>query len=146
MESNENKDNKELKEIKNIVNKEFTEREFEEVDGGQYLENGFYITPNGSFWDSDGVYFNKHGYDKHEGYYNNEYEYQPGRGWIPHMLCYEDDLPEEVGENDELDYENLDDLHEEVNYSELAENKEKSECIIKKDILIFTQKNNDSNK
>lgn len=155
MESNENKEqNKEqnqeqTQQIEEEVIPQVkisTDREFEEVEGGYYLENGFYVTPNGSFWDSDGVYFNRQGYDRHEGYYDPEYEYHPGRGWIPHMLCYEDEIEKEGGEDiegegdDLLDYENLDDLHDEVDYGKLAEEKDKSECIIKKAILTFPKK------
>jgi hypothetical protein len=49
----------------------FKEREFAEVPGG-YYENNYYLTPNGSktntnigFWDPDGYYFNRDGFDKH---------------------------------------------------------------------------------
>lgn len=125
------------------------EREFTEVEGGVYIEEGFYVTPNGSFWDPDGVYFNREGYDKHEGFYDEGYEYNPGRGWIPHLMCYEDDLPDKnkeegdiiEGEDDGLDYDNLDDLHEEVDYEKILENKDKEECIIKKKPLVFTGDN-----
>jgi hypothetical protein len=121
------------------------EREFVEIEGGVYIEEGFYVTPNGSFWDPDGVYFNREGYDKHEGFYDEGFEYNPGRGWIPHLMCYEDDLPDKVkddvdveGEDDGLDYDNLDDLHEEVDYDKILDNKDKEECIIKKKPLVFT--------
>ena len=142
--------NTEFKNSKKYTNN----RDFEEVEGGEYLENGFYVTPNGSFWDSDGVYFNKEGYDRHEGYYDKEYEYHPGRGWVPHALCYEDELENSENydydnyenelnkEDEELDYDNIDDLHEDINYDELANNKEKQSCIINKDILTFKNKSN----
>lgn len=122
------------------------DREFAEVDGGEYLENGFYVTPNGSFWDPDGVYFNRQGLDRHDGYYDTEYEYHPGRGWIPHLLCYESDVEDEepkdggIEEDDGLDYDNCDDLHEEVDYGNLAENKDKAECVIKPNILCFANR------
>lgn len=125
------------------------DREFHEVEGGLYNEHGFYVTPNGSFWDPDGIYFNKEGCDKHDGYYNEEYEYQPGRGWIPHMLCYEDEInnkhKEDDIDDDGLDYENLDDLHEELDYEKLTENKNKEECLIKKKVLTFTGENHPKN-
>jgi len=128
----------------------YNEREFEEVEGGDYNEEGFYITPNGSFWDPDGIYFNREGYDKHEGYYDQEYNYQPGRGWIPHLLCYEDELQSknqkiegdiDLEEDNQYDYDNVDDLHEEVDYGNLADSVEKKDCVIKKNILTFTGNN-----
>lgn len=94
-----------------------TDREFKEVSGGRYDDNGFYITPNGSFWDPDGVYFNREGLDKHGGYYDDNFEYHPGRGWIPELMCYEDEKEEVFlnlkgveefdGEEDEI-FENID--------------------------------------
>jgi hypothetical protein len=130
--------------------KVITDREFAEVENGEYLENGFYVTPNGSFWDGDGVYFNRQGLDRHEGYYDEEYEYHPGRGWIPHLLCYEDEIVDkdkdiykneiEDGGEEVLDYDNCDDLHEEVDYDKLTENKDKSECVIKHKILCFANR------
>lgn len=41
------KDNNDSKENKD-TKKEFVERKFEEVEGGEYDEYGFYYTPNGS--------------------------------------------------------------------------------------------------
>ncbi len=142
MEKNEETNTQNYEDVKLSV---YNEREFTEVEGGVYIEEGFYVTPNGSFWDPDGVYFNRDGYDKHEGFYDEGYEYNPGRGWIPHLMCYEDDLPdknkEEDIEDDGLDYDNLDDLHEEVDYEKILENKNKEECIIKKKPLVFTGEN-----
>ena len=44
----------------------FFERPFEEVEGGFYDERGFYMIPNGSFWDLiEQTYFNSLGYDSH---------------------------------------------------------------------------------
>ena len=37
--------------------KDFVEREWNDFTEGDYDENGFFVTPNGSFWDPDGVYF-----------------------------------------------------------------------------------------
>ena len=146
----------EIKDNKKV--KVSVDREFEEVEGGEYLDNGFYITPNGSFWDPDGVYFNREGHDRHEGYYDEEYEYHPGRGWIPHMMCYEDERSEgedngndvnDLGdEGDDLDYDNIDDLHDDVDYGDLAEEKDKKSCIIEHKILTFKdrKKENKENK
>ena len=36
---------------------------------GEFDEDGFFTTPNGSFWDMDGEYFNRYGYDIHGGKY-----------------------------------------------------------------------------
>jgi len=41
----------------------------------------FFTIPNGFFWDPDGVYFNREGYDKHGGYYDDNDKYVPGKGW-----------------------------------------------------------------
>lgn len=70
----------------------FKDRSFEEVEGGKYDENGFYRTPNGSFWDPSGVYFNRKGIDNHGGKYNEEMEYVPGPNWLEEHLCYADEL------------------------------------------------------
>lgn len=117
-----------------------TDREFEEVEGGRYNNEGFYITPNGSFWDPDGVYFNREGLDRHEGYYDKNLEYHPGKGWIPHLMCYEDEMKKKQGDfdlyEDELDYDNLDDLYEEIDYGKMAEEEQKH--IIQRDRLTFS--------
>lgn len=56
------------------------------------LDNlGFFRTPNGSFWDVDEEYFNRHGYDIHGGSYNKELEYIPGPDWLSELGCYECD-------------------------------------------------------
>lgn len=81
-------------------NKNFVDRPFTEVPGGEYDEFGFYHTPDGStyicfyigFWDADGFYFNREGKDKHGGYYNDQWVYVPGQGWDEVNQCYEDDL------------------------------------------------------
>jgi hypothetical protein len=57
----------------------FIERQWTEDIKGEYDNDGFFITPNGSFWDPDGVYFNREGVDKHGGKYNEEGEYVPGK-------------------------------------------------------------------
>jgi hypothetical protein len=67
-------------------------RNFCEVDGGKYDKYGFYHTPNGSFWDCDGIYFNREGVDIHGGYYDENVEYHPGEGWVESLMCYEDEI------------------------------------------------------
>ena len=49
--------------------KPFVERILDDYVEGEYDDEGFFNTPNGSFWDPDGVYFNREGFDKHG--YNN---------------------------------------------------------------------------
>jgi hypothetical protein len=106
------------------MNKNFKEREFEQVEGG-YYDNNFYITPNGSnktitlgFWDADGYYFNREGFDKYGtqkfnlgGYYDDNNEYVPGESWDEEHQCYKsqlgDECYDEEGEYDE--YEECDD-------------------------------------
>ena len=57
---------------------EFKEREFEKTSEGWYDDMGFYNTPNGSFWNPDGVYFNREGFDKYGGSYDENNIYVPG--------------------------------------------------------------------
>lgn len=57
----------------------FIDRPMEEVDGGMYDDRGFYVTPNGSFWDMDGNYFNHDGKDKNGGSYDVFGFYNPGK-------------------------------------------------------------------
>ena len=72
----------------------FIEKIFNDEIEGEYDEEGFFITPDGSFWDPDGVYFNNEGYDKYGGYYENG-EYIPGKGWDEENNCYKDELNDE---------------------------------------------------
>ena len=74
----------------------FIDRSFHEVDGGDYDNNGFYITPEGSFWDLEGNYFNKYGYDRNGGEYNGLGIYLPGEGWNEEFECYEEDITKEL--------------------------------------------------
>ena len=98
----------------------FTERQWTEETKGDYDNDGFFVTPNGSFWDPDGVYFNKDGFDKHGGRYDSDGIYIPGEGWNERNNCYESEIEDydeydyqddELGHNmlKEDDYENLDD-------------------------------------
>jgi len=93
-------------EIKN-KKKKFLEKKFHDNLDGEYDDEGFFITPNGSFWDPDGVYFNRKGYDKHGGHYDLIYEYIPGENWVEEHNYYEDELEDELDdfeENEEEDY------------------------------------------
>ena len=84
----------------------FIEREWNEETEGEYDEDGFFVTPNGSFWDPDGVYFNKKGLDKHGGYYDDNGVYMPGKGWDKDNNCYESEK-----EDDYDEYYNDDEFH-----------------------------------
>ena len=72
----------------------FIEKIFNDEIEGEYDEEGFFVTPDGSFWDPDGVYFNNEGYDKYGGYYENG-EYITGKGWDEENYCYKDELNDE---------------------------------------------------
>ena len=81
----------------------FIEREWTEDIEGKLDEDGFFITPNGSFWDQDYVYFNREGFDKHGGRYDENGEYVPGKGWDDNLNCYEsekDNYDDEKEENE----------------------------------------------
>ena len=104
--------------------KDFKEKEFQEIAGGNYDSYGFYRTLNGSFWDPDGVYFNKEGLDKHGGKYDNNFEYIPGPGWIEEFMCYEDEKDNYVDDNDNGDkdeYGELEELYGNIDYDELMD-------------------------
>ena len=86
--------------------KPFVEREWSEDIEGKLDDDGFFITPNGSFWDQDYVYFNREGFDKHGGRYDENGEYIPGEGWDDNLNCYEsekEDYNNEKDDDNELD-------------------------------------------
>ena len=58
---------------------------------GEFNEDGFFTTPNGSFWDMDGEYFNHYGFDIHGGKYIDKLDYIPGPTWIEELGCYPED-------------------------------------------------------
>ena len=80
------------------------------------------------FWDPDGVYFNRHGYDIHGGMYNDEGTYIPGKGWDYQNNCYFDEYDDgddvdeyednDVGVDDDYGYGNInmDDIEDEEQY------------------------------
>lgn len=41
-----------------------------EASEGKYDKDGFYILPDGSFYDYQGYYFNKEGFDENGGFYD----------------------------------------------------------------------------
>jgi len=87
---------------KSNTSEPFIDRVFEETSDGKYDRYGFYRLADNSCWDPDGVYFNKFGFDKHGGSYNENFEYQPGKGWIPDLMCYEDEVDKHMGSTDDL--------------------------------------------
>lgn len=109
------------------MDKKFIDKPFKECPGGHYDANGFYITPNGSFWDPDGVYFNSDGVDKHGGYYDDELEYHPGKGWIKELMCYEDEKNAEMekipNEEDDDNDDILDEIYMNNNFDAIEEEK-----------------------
>ena len=97
--------------------KVFIERELNDDVEGEYDADGFFNTPNGSFWDPDGVYFNREGYDKHGGYYDDQtQEYVPGKGWDEINNCYkdeynDDDYDDEFGsDHDDIEDDGFGDM------------------------------------
>lgn len=108
--------------------KDFKEREFQEVPGGYYDSYGFYTTPNGSFWDPDGVYFNREGFDRHGGKYNENCEYIPGPGWLEQYMCYEDEKEDYIDDDDHAEFkediDELNDLYEDIDYDEILKDNE----------------------
>ena len=95
----------EKKEEKNEDKKPFIERVWSEDIEGKLDEDGFFITPNGSFWDQDYVYFNREGFDKHGGRYDENGEYVPGKGWDDNLNCYESEKDNYDDENEENEFD-----------------------------------------
>jgi len=94
----------------NKKTKVFIERELNDDVEGEYDADGFFNTPNGSFWDPDGVYFNREGYDKHGGYYDEfTQEYVPGKGWDEINNCYKDEYNDDYEDEYGSDHDDLDD-------------------------------------
>ena len=79
---------------------------------GKFDDNGFFRTPNGSFWDMDGEYFNHYGFDIHGGKYVDELDYIPGPTWIEELGCYPED--EEKYKNGDIEDDGKD-LEEDIN-------------------------------
>ena len=96
------------------MEKKFVEREWNENIEGELDEDGFFTTPNGSFWDPDYVYFNREGYDKHGGYYDENDYYIPGEGWDEIKGCYQDEESD-----DDFDEEDVPDDKEKGNQNDV---------------------------
>jgi hypothetical protein len=97
----------------NLVPKERRPRKVDTV--GQLDNLQFFRTPNGSFWDDDGEYFNRHGFDVHGGHYSKEIEYIPGPDWLSDLGCYPDEKEKYENNLNNLNDEELyqDDVEEE---------------------------------
>ena len=67
---------------------------------GEFDDDGFFTTPNGSFWDMDGEYFNRYGFDIHGGKYIDKLDYIPGPTWIEELGCYPEDKDKYEKEED----------------------------------------------
>ena len=108
----ETKDDK--TELKDKIPKERRKRAKETE--GKFDDDGFFTTPNGSFWDMDGEYFNRYGYDIHGGKYIDKLDYIPGPTWIEELGCYpeekdkylkEEDLNEDDEDMKDIDMDNI---------------------------------------
>ena len=121
---------------------------------GKFDDNGFFRTPNGSFWDMDGEYFNHYGFDIHGGKYVDQLDYIPGPTWIEELGCYPEDEEKYKNEdiNDIIDndldkFEGEDEIN--TNFEKLGINEEefKNENeITKKDKKIKKSKNKNKKK
>ena len=114
----------ETKDEKKTTKKTFVERIFQDDLEGEYDDEGFFTTPNGSFWDPDGVYFNREGYDKHGGYYDDATdEYIPGKGWDEQNNCYKDELndDDEYASDHDHEEEEADDGFGDVNLDHIQD-------------------------
>ena len=79
---------------------------------GKFDDDGFFRTPNGSFWDMDGEYFNRYGFDIHGGKYINGLDYIPGPTWIEELGCYPED-------EEKYKKEDIDDFNDENEFNDI---------------------------
>lgn len=127
------------------------ERRKKDVNTKGVMDNdGFFRTPNGSFWDCDGEYFNRQGYDIHGGSYMNVLDYVPGPTWISEYGCYPEE--KEFYLHDDKDIEEFDDNEEGIDREEgdfddgndLTEEDYKKLGISKEDLGKVLHKNNNA--
>lgn len=83
---------------------------------GEYEDDGFYVLEAGGYYDLNGYYFDKDGYDAYGGYYENGY-YVPGP---EHAEEYYRRYEEAYGveQEDEFEYDLEDYFSEEDEYSD----------------------------
>ena len=102
------------------------ERRIKTEDTQGVLDNdGFFTTPNGSFWDCDGEYFNREGYDINGGSYANKLDYIPGPTWIEELGCYPEDKDKYMNQ----DFDNFEEDEEEGDPELLLKEGEPDICI-----------------
>ncbi len=103
---------------------------------GEFDEDGFFTTPNGSFWDMDGEYFNRYGYDIHGGKYLDKLDYIPGPSWLEEFGCYPEDKDKYQKEdlNDIMDLDGEEDKDMDLMEGEGGIIDEINKLDIKKDI------------
>ena len=110
---------------------------------GKLDDDGFFRTPNGSFWDMDGEYFNHHGFDIHGGKYVNVLDYIPGPTWIEELGCYPEDEEKYKNEdiNDIVDDNDLEILEagNEINIHDMGKLDINSQD--KKDVIVKEKEN-----
>ena len=111
MENLKNNTDEKIPKIKRIKNKD---------EIGKEDEDGFFRTPNGSFWDMDGEYFNRYGYDIHGGFYKDGLDYIPGPTWLDDLGCYPEDK-EKYLQEDKFDVEDDNNIVGEDNFDFNAE-------------------------
>lgn len=111
----------------NKDDKPFCDRPFQEVEDGYIDDRGFYTTPNGSFWDDDGTYFDHLGFDSHGGSYDKYGIYHPGPDYDEKSGLYFDQK-EYIISNDKADIKKT----IEKSILKLKEQEKDDEKIIKK--------------
>ena len=90
---------------------------------GEFDEDGFFTTPNGSFWDMDGEYFNHFGYDIHGGKYIDKLDYIPGPTWIEELGCYPEDKDKYQKEDlNDIDMDDCNDFEKDEDLNNQMEN------------------------
>ena len=109
---------------------------------GEFDEDGFFTTPNGSFWDMDGEYFNHFGYDIHGGKYIDKLDYIPGPTWIEELGCYPEDKDKyqkedlnDIDMDDCNDFEKDEDLNNQMENLDIKNDKNEKDI----DINIFNE-------
>lgn len=81
----------------------------------------FYFLLFIAFWDPDEVYFNREGFDKHGGYYDDNGQYIPGEGWDDYNNCYFDEDPIDDYGDDFGDEGNIDDMYDNINEEDIID-------------------------
>lgn len=86
-----------------LLHLNYAKEDFEMENGVEKDERGFDVTPNGSFLDEDGNYFNRQGLDKNGGHYDKYGLYNPGPEYDEKKGVYNDEkfliFEEEENEN-----------------------------------------------